>query len=273
LLLTDAAATGSHGYSTQDLRLTKPIVFAKYYAERFGQHIRAKGLRSSAALLGKNLVWPFYAWLVRRSIQAHEEFDFKYGLETQTPIPIRNLETSAPGAQYAIHYEGTAIPLVHRILRRLRTDLSRFTFIDLGSGKGRVLLIAAQYPFKSVIGVEFSQTLHGIAQFNISKFVEHVVTKTRPTSFNMDAGAFDFSQFGDMVVFCYNPFTATLALRILDNLQFSLRETGHEGILIYLSPIPPAVKERLDSFHLIAQGSYLSHFGGFQKYYIYRISS
>jgi len=115
--------------------------------------------------------------------------------------------------------------------------------------------------------------LHGIAQSNISKFVEQVVTKTSPTSFNMDASAFDFSQFGDKVVFCYNPFTATLALRILDNLQFSLRETGNEGILIYLSPIPPAVKERLDSFHLIAQGSYLSHFGGFQKYYIYRISS
>jgi SAM-dependent methyltransferase len=253
--------------------LTKPIVSAKYYAERFGRQIRAKGLRSSAALLGKNLVWPYCAWLIRRSIQAHEEFDSKYGLDTQTPIPIRNLETSAPGAQYAIQYEGTAIPLVHRILRRLRTDLSRFTFIDLGSGKGRVLLIAAQYPFKSVIGVEFSETLHGIAQTNISRFIEQNVTKTRPTSFNMDAGAFDFSQFGNKVVFCYNPFTATLALRILDNLQFSLRKTGHEGVLIYLSPIPPVVKERLDTFQLSARGSYLSHFGGFQKYYIYRISS
>lgn len=89
----------------------------------------------------------------------------------------------------------------------------------------------------------------------------------------MDAGAFDFSQYENKILFCYNPFTATLALRILDNLQFSLRKTGHEGILIYLGPIPPAVKERLDTFHLIAQGSYLSHFGGFQKYFIYRINS
>jgi SAM-dependent methyltransferase len=206
-------------------------------------------------LLGKNLVWPYYGWLIRRSIQAHEEFDSKYGLDTQTPIPIHKLEASAPGAQYAIHYEGTAIPLVHKILRRLRTDLSCFTFIDLGSGKGRVLLIAAQYPFKSVIGIEYSETLHRTAQLNISKFIQQVFTKTRPTSFNMDAGAFDFSQFGNKVVFCYNPFAATLALRILD-----------------LSPIPTAVKERLDTFHVIAQGSYLSHFGGLQKYYIYRIS-
>jgi len=272
-LRTDAAATGSRRYSTQDLRLTKPIVFAKYYAERFGQHIRAKGLRSSAALLGKNLVWPYYAWLVRRSIQAHEEFDFKYGLETQTPIPIRNLETSAPGAQYAIHYEGTAIPLVHRILRQLRVDLRQFTFIDLGSGKGRVLLVAAQYSFKSVIGIEFSKTLHDIAQSNISKFVEQGLTKTPPRSVNIDAGEFDFSQFTDKVVFCNNPFAASLMLRVLDKLQLSLAKTGNDGILIYLTPISAAVKERLDTFGLIGQGSFLSHFGGFQKFYIYRIYS
>jgi len=271
-LLTDAAATGSHRYRTQDLRLTKPIVFAKYYAERFGQHVRAKGLRSSAALLGKNLVWPYYAWLVRRSIQAHEKFDFKYGLETQTPIPIRNLETSAPGAQYAIQYEGAAIPLVHRIIRQLRTDLRRFTLIDLGSGKGRVLLVAAQYSFNSVIGVEFSKTLHDIAQSNIYKFVEQGLTKTRPISINMDAGEFDFSQFGNKVVFCNNPFAAILTLRVLDKLQFSLRKTRHEGIFIYVTPIPPAVKDKLDTFQLIAQGSFLSQFGGFQKYFIYRIT-
>jgi SAM-dependent methyltransferase len=253
--------------------LTKPIVSAKYYAARFGQHIRKNGLRSAAVLVGKNLIWPYCVWLIRRRIQAHEQFDLKHGLDTQTPIPIRDLEIWEPAAQYAVHYEGAAIPLVHRILRHLRTDLSRFTFIDLGSGKGRVLLIAAQYCFKSVIGLEFSKTLHDIAQANLSNFVKQGLTQTPPTSINMDAGEFDFSQFTDKVVFCNNPFTATLALRILENYELSLRKTGHEGILIYLSPIAPAVKKRLDTFHLNAQGSYLSHFGGFQKYYIYRISS
>jgi SAM-dependent methyltransferase len=257
----------------QDFRLTKPIASAKYYAKRFGQHIRENGLRGAVVLVGKNLIWPYCEWLIRHRIQAHEQFDLKYGLDTQTPILIRDLEIWAPAAQYAVHYEGAPIPLIHRILRQLRTDLRRFTLIDLGSGKGRVLLVAAQYPFKSVIGLEFSKILHDIAQANISKFVEQGLTKTRPRSINMDASEFDFSQFTDKVIFCNNPFIETFALRILDNLQSSLRKTGHEGILIYLSPIPPAVKERLDAFHLIAQGSYLSHFGGFQKYYIYRITS
>jgi predicted RNA methylase len=249
----------------------KQIASARYYADRLAQHIREDGLRNSAVLVGKNLVWPYCDWLIRRRIRAHEQFDLKYGLDTQTPLLMRQLETSAPGAQFANHYEGAAIPLVHKILRQLKTDLRQFTFIDLGSGKGRVLLVAAQYSFKSVVGVEFSKILHDIAQSNISKFVEHGLTKTHPESINMDAGEFDFSQFRDKVVFCNNPFTASLMLRVLDNLQLSVGNNGDNAILIYLTPIPTAVKDRLDTFGLITQGRFLSHFGGFQTYYIYRI--
>lgn len=253
--------------------MTRSIVSAKSYAEKFAQHIRDNGLPSAAILVGKNLVWPYCRWLIRRRIQAHEQFDLKYGLDTQTPMLVRDLETWAPAAQHAVHYEAAAIPLVRRILRHLRTDLQRFTFIDLGSGKGRVLLIAAQYRFESVIGVEFSKTLHDIAEANIARFVEQVATETCPKSINIDAAEFDFSQFTDKVVFCNNPFTETLAVRIVDNLQFSIRKTGSQVILIHLSPIPLAVKERLDKLPLIARGTYLSHFGGFQKYYIWRVTS
>jgi hypothetical protein len=131
--------------------------------------------------------------------------------------------------------------------------------------------VAAQYSFKSVIGVEFSKILHDIAESNISKFVEQGLTKTRPISINMDAGEFDFSEYADKVVFCNNPFAASLMLRVLDNLQLSVAKTEYNGILIYLTPIPAAVKDRLDTFGLIGQGRFLSHFGGFQKFYIYRM--
>src|SRR5215831_18915790 len=194
----------------------KPISSFKYYAGKLVRHVRAKGCRSSAALVGKNLMWPYCAWLIRRRIREHEQFGLKHGLDTQTPILIQRLETSAPAAQYANPYEGAAIPLVHRVLRQLGPDLRRFTFIDLGSGKGRVLLIAAQYPFKSVIGVEFSKTLHDIAVSNIQEFVGAGATHTSVTSINCDAGEFDFSEIGDKIVFCYNPFAADLMTRVLD---------------------------------------------------------
>lgn len=250
----------------------KRVSSATYYADRLVRHARANGLQGLAGLVGKNLVWPYCQWLTRRRIRAHEKFDLRYGLDTQTPIPIRHLESSMPAAQFAIHYEGTPIKLIHKTLRQLKTDLRRFTFIDLGSGKGRVLLIAAKYPFKSVIGVEFSETLHSIAQSNIKKFTKSGFTQARPMSINMDAADFEFSKFDNKIIFCNNPFKDSIMLRVLDNIERSVRVSGNEVMFIYLTPITIEVKTRLDQFHLINHGNYLSHYGGFQSYYIYRIS-
>jgi len=56
---------------------------------------------------------------------------------------------------------------------RDRAGLKDFTLIDLGSGKGRVLLMASDYPFKRIIGVEFMPELHRVAEGNIRKYAEH----------------------------------------------------------------------------------------------------
>jgi len=53
-----------------------------------------------------------------------------------------------------------------------REALRDFTFIDLGSGKGRVLLMASDYPFKRIIGVEFMPELHRAAQENVREYTE-----------------------------------------------------------------------------------------------------
>jgi len=234
------------------------------------QRSRRDGLRSTAALVGKNLPRPLYEWLIHRRVRAHEQFDLKYRVDTQMPVRLHELEMSAPGARFAIRYEGTPIAVLHKIIRRLKVDRRRFTFIDLGSGKGRVLLIAAQYPFKSVIGIEFSNKLHNISLNNIEKFAVLGFTKTTLTSINCDAGEFDFSHIGDKIIFCYNPFGADLMNRVLDNLLLPPHRQ-EETIFIYLGPMPPAVSEKLTPFQIIAKGEFLSEFGFFERYSIHQI--
>jgi SAM-dependent methyltransferase len=250
----------------------KQNVSLKYYAAKLFQYARTNGLRSSAALVGKNLIWPICQWVVRRRIRGHERFDEKYGLDTQTPVAARDLELANPIGRFAHRYEGTPIPLIHKIIRRLGTDLRRFTFIDLGSGKGRVLLIASQYPFKSIIGVEFSERLHNISQANIARFADLGLAKVRPNSIKMDATEVDFSPLGDKIIFCNNPFSASLMLKVIDNLEISLARSKDDAILIYLTPISPQIVQRLSKFRMIYAGNYISDFGGFQKYLIYQIS-
>jgi len=45
-------------------------------------------------------------------------------------------------------------------MQAMPIDLSKFTFIDLGAGKGRALLMASDYLFQKIIGVEFMPELH-----------------------------------------------------------------------------------------------------------------
>ncbi len=248
----------------------KQIAFTKYYADRFVQNIRDNGLRNTLMLLGKNLPQPIREWQMRHRRLQHQRFDIKYHVDTQIPVAVADLETTAPGAKFANRYQGTPVAVLHRIIRRLKVDRQRFTFIDLGSGKGRVLLIAAQYPFKSVVGVEFSKTLHDIALMNIQKFVGAGATYTSVTSKNCDAGEFDFSDIGDKIVFCYNSFAADLMIQVLNNLNAPAQKPG-ETIFAYLGGMPSAVWQRLALFPIIDKGEFLTEFDTYEQYSIYRI--
>src|SRR5262245_23318432 len=66
-------------------------------------------------------------------------------------------------------YQPTDPELFEQMMDSLRFDLSEFTFIDLGSGKGRTLLMAAAYPFPRVVGVELLPSLHRVALENLKK--------------------------------------------------------------------------------------------------------
>src|SRR5690242_5062036 len=63
-------------------------------------------------------------------------------------------------------YQPTEPAAFHEMLGRLQQQpnfrFGDFTFIDLGSGKGRTLLMASDYPFRAIIGVELLPALHQI---------------------------------------------------------------------------------------------------------------
>ena len=49
-------------------------------------------------------------------------------------------------------------------------DIARMSFVDYGAGKGRIMLLASQYPFTQVGGIEFAEELHDNATMNIAQF-------------------------------------------------------------------------------------------------------
>ena len=55
-------------------------------------------------------------------------------------------------------------------IESLPEALDRFTFVDFGAGRGRVLLLASQMNFEKVIGVEFAEELHNDCEMNIAQY-------------------------------------------------------------------------------------------------------
>ena len=98
----------------------------------------------------------------RRSRYGDIDYDFDHGVDTTwATVSLRTrLRELLSGGQY----QPTEPELFDQILQNVPVEADGFTFIDLGSGKGRTLLMASDYPFRRIIGVELLAELDAIAQ-------------------------------------------------------------------------------------------------------------
>jgi hypothetical protein len=141
-----------------------------------------------------------------------------------------------------------------------QTGLQEFTFVDLGSGKGRVLLMAAQYEFKRIIGVEFIPEWHRIAEQNIRKFTAQYGTASAIESFCMDAREFNFPA-GPLVVYLFNPFPEPVLAAVLKKLWQSWVANPRPLFIAYRYP-------ELET--LLKKGEWLEKIAGTEQWAVYR---
>lgn len=120
-------------------------------------------------------------------------------------------------------------------LRQLGITFSEFTFLDLGSGKGRALLMAADYPFQRIAGVELLPSLHRIAQENLQGYKSESQQCFVLESFCADAVSFSLPE-APLVIYVFNPFPEPGLRRFLKNLECSLREHPRRAYLLYHNP-------------------------------------
>lgn len=133
-------------------------------------------------------------------------------------------------------YAPVRVPNAHGALRALPIqDFSDYTFLDIGSGKGRMLFVAAEYPFQRVVGVEYATELHELALRNIAVY-RHPKRRSGPIeSLNENAADFEFPS-GKLLVYIFNPFGPTILNRMLDNLERSLQREPRHVVVIMLWP-------------------------------------
>jgi len=181
-----------------------------------------------------------------------DPFDQQYGIDTSGLVSLNSLDMlQHPNAVYAGPYAPSSVPQVRTLIEKLDIEIERFIFIDFGSGKGRVLLVAAQFPFKEVIGVEFSRQLHEIALRNIARFPSDQLHCCSIRSILEDATAFVLPP-SDLVCYLYNSFESEVLTSVVQNLA-AHAGNGYRVIVIYMNPVHREVFDQNGIFTVIAE--------------------
>ena len=164
-------------------------------------------------------------------------------------------------------YQPTESALFHEMLDALRershSDLHDFVFIDLGSGKGRTLLMASDYPFRGIVGVELLPALHQAAQENLSKYRSESQKCFALESICADATEFPLPA-EPTVLYLFNPFPEAGLRRVIGNLEQSLREHPRVVYVLYHNPLLE---------HILEASATLKKVGGTHQYAIYQSKS
>jgi hypothetical protein len=161
-------------------------------------------------------------------------------------------------------YQPTEATLFHEMLEALRkqtqADSHDFMFIDLGSGKGRVLLMASDYPFRSIFGIELLPGLHQAAQENLGNYKSASQKCFALESICADATHFVFPA-EPTILYLFNPFPEQGLRLVIANLEQSLQAHPRPLYLLYYNPLLENV---------LSQSPMLRRIGGTHQYSIYK---
>jgi hypothetical protein len=153
------------------------------------------------------------------------------GTETSSEVDLETLGLAAEGR---VRYEPSSWLDLRRILRRHDVGPDD-VFADFGSGKGRVVLQAARYPFKRVIGVELSEDLTAIAKSNVA--ASGTRRRCREIEFVV-ADVLDLDVPDDLTfAYVYNPFSGAIFDALLQKLIASVDRSPRALRLIYRTPL------------------------------------
>lgn len=161
-------------------------------------------------------------------------FDRKYGTDTNGIIYSKNLSISDSKAKdNAIFYLSAPPRVTKYMIAFLDINHEDFAFIDFGSGKGRVLLVASDFPFQRIIGVEISESLHMLAQRNVEIYNSPAQRCFNFELYSMDATKFPLPETNTVFHF-YHPFLPEVLRPVLQNIGESLKQTPRRIFILYL---------------------------------------
>jgi SAM-dependent methyltransferase len=178
-------------------------------------------------------------------------FDQVHGTDTSGLVPAKDLVTGHENDEHVTAYYGVAPSILRTLIDRwLATDpphhITDYSFLDVGAGKGRAVLLASEFPFRRVVGVELNAAMATIAQANVNLWrrdheADPTATAIAPIRIVQgDALEFELPRH-PALVFLFHPFEAPVRPGTLD--------------LLYVNAEHGSTLDRHPAFKLLWEGS------------------
>jgi hypothetical protein len=169
----------------------------------------------------------------RRRRREELEFDRRFCVETGRDLdPGWMAAIASPNWVHGRGYEGAAIASVRNALLGLAIAYGDYTFIDYGSGKGRALFLAAELPFRRIVGVEYSPQLHEVALRNVVSYRNPSRQCHDVATLLGDAVAFEIPR-EPIVFFFHHPFDEPIFRQVVARMEDSYQAHPRHMIVIY----------------------------------------
>jgi SAM-dependent methyltransferase len=221
------------------------------FARRLTYAWRRHGWRLFGPLLWHNIVYVFGRLRGKRGVPDVSELDVKLGIDTHRIEGTSLMKIDGENLMHGHGYQPVGVSAFHKTIAALGIDLSHYTFIDYGSGKGRALLLATEFPFRRIIGVEYARELHDVAEQNVKRAQGQLPDAARLECVWADATRYE-PPADPLVCFLYNPFDDKVMTGLLDRLRESYKATPRDIVIAYLNPIHRAAVDQHPSTQVLS---------------------
>jgi SAM-dependent methyltransferase len=187
-------------------------------------------------------------------------FDQLYGTDTGGLIPRAGLVTGHPNDLHITAYYAVAQSILDTLIELwMRSpplyEIDRYTFLDIGAGKGRALLAASLHPFREAVGIELNPTMAAIARANIRIFQDSPNASPLAPLTLLEADALEAPLPSTPTLgFMFHPFEAPVLRRFLARVEQHYQDRPGSFDLLYVNAEHAAVLDRNPAFIRLFNG-------------------
>jgi hypothetical protein len=222
------------------------------------RQIRQVGLAASLAFVRRNLRYALAIHFGRR-------WDRRHNVDTGGQIELDHVSVTGRHKEFG-HPVVSTSPKIFRFLSQFfPDDCSRYTYIDLGAGKGRTVLLASGYGFRQAIGVEFVDVACAIAKRNLETYRNSGTTRAGCMMLHGDLTEYDLPN-DNLVLYFGNPFLIPLWRIVLSRIAESLTASPRSIYLVLAGSQPEKI---WDGVSIIREsGLFVEYARGMTPYFL-----